>query len=371
MSNTVSTANLRKKLWQEELYKDVMDNLYFQSNGLMGEGENNIIQVKSDLAKSKGDTIYLPLTAKLSGNGVSGDSELEGNEEAISAYEETVAIDQKRFAVRLTGTLDEQKNAYNMRSDAKNKLSARMQEFLERQFFLKLGGVVNAALTDVNGNVIAADCAWSNTPDYIPDADEAGTGTMKRFISANASGDDALAATDLMTPALISKAKVKAQLCSPQIRPLKIDGRNHYVMFLHPYQAMDLKNNAVFAQAMREAEVRGKSNPIFTGALGVWDGVILYEHEYVPFLDVSVVGHNFRAAAAGTDIAVDCFRALLCGCQAGVFAQCKNPKGWIEKTFDYENQTGFATGIIGGIQKVMFNSLEYGVIAVDTAATAI
>lgn len=370
MSNTVSALNLRKKLWQAELYKDVMDNLYFQNNGLMGEGENNIIQVKSDLAKSKGETIYLPLTAKLSGNGVSGDSELEGNEEAISAYEETVTIDQKRFAVRLTGTLDEQKNAYNMRNDAKSKLSNRMQEFIERQFFLKLGGVQNAALNDVGGNVIAADCVWSNTPDYIPDADEA-AGTGKRFISANASGNDSLAATDLMTPALISKAKLKAQLASPQIRPLKIDGRNHYAMFLHPYQAMDLKINPVFAQAMREAEVRGKTNPIFTGSLGVWDGVILYEHEYVPFLDVSVAGNSFRGYATGTDTNADCFRALLCGCQAGVFAQCKNPKGWIEKTFDYENQTGFATGLIGGIQKVMFNNLEYGVIAVDTAATAI
>ena len=141
--------------------------------------------------------------------------------------------------------------------------------------------------------------------------------------------------------------------------------------FLHPWQAYDLKQNAQFAQAMREAEVRGKENPIFTGALGVWDNVILFEHEYVPFLDVSVAGNSFRAAAAGTDCAVDCFRALLCGKQAALFAKCKNGNEWVEKKFDYDNKTGFATGLIGGIDKIMFNSKEYGVIAVDTAATAL
>jgi N4-gp56 family major capsid protein len=370
MSNSASIDALRKEVWAKELFADAMDGLYFKEKGLMGEGANYVVQVKSDLSKEKGDTITVGLTAKLSGSAVTGDSELEGNEEAILPYSDSVAIDQARFAVRLTGLLDEQKNAYDMRSDAREKLKVRLQEFIERQIFLKLGGVVNTAINDVNGVVVAAQATWSNTPTYIPDADEnAGVGT--RYICANSGGTDSLAATDLMTPTLISRAKAKAQLASPQLVPLRIDGRDSYVMFLHPWQAYDLKQNAQFAQAMREAEVRGKENPIFTGALGVWDNVILFEHEYVPFLDVSVAGHNFRATAAGTDCAVDCFRALLCGKQAALFAKCKNGNEWVEKKFDYDNKTGFATGLIGGIDKIMFNSKEYGVIAVDTAATAL
>ena len=148
-------------------------------------------------------------------------------------------------------------------------------------------------------------------------------------------------------------------------------------MFIHPWQAFDLKNNATFAQAQREAQNRGKDNPIFTGALGVWDGVIIHEHEYVPhLLAATTTNFSFRAA---TDVdsdtqftnGVHAFRALLCGQQAAVFAQSKDSLGMVEETFDYKNKVGYATGLIGGIQKISFNSKDYGVIAVDTAATAL
>lgn len=369
MATTLSIDALRQELWEKELFADVISGLYFNESGLMGEGDNNIIQTKTGLMKGPGDTDTVGLTAKLSGDGVNGDDELEGNEEAILSYSDSYLIDQKRFGVRLKGKLDEQKTAYSMRMDAKEKLTIRLQEFLERQFFLKLGGVRNTNLNDVIGTVVGTSALWSNSPTVVPAADE-NAGSGNRYICANSGGTDSLGATDLLTPTLISKAKIKARLSSPKVQPLRIDGRDHYVMWIHPYQAYDLKNNAQFAQAMREAESRGKDNPIFTGALGIWDGVIIYEHEYVPFLDVSVLANdNFAGDGGGTASAVDVYRALLCGRQALVWAKCKNDNGWVEKSFDYDNKVGFATGMIGGIDKVMFNSKEYGVITVDTAAT--
>jgi len=371
MSDTQSIAALRPKIWQKELYQDVMDNLYFMKNGMMGKDSNSIIQIKDELTKEVGDTITYGLTAKLSGDGVDGDNELEGNEEAINAYSDSVAINQKRFGVRLKGILDEQTNAYDMRMDAKEKLSIRLQEFIERQFFLKMGGVRNVLLTDVAGNAVAGSALWSNSPAVIPAADEA-AGFGARYLCADfAAGTDSLEATDLLSPALISRARVKAATASPKLIPLRINGKTYYVLFVHPWQAFDLKNNQTFSQAQREAQVRGDENPLFTGALGVWDGVIIHEHDYVPFLDISVAGYSFEGETAGTQAAVDVCRALLCGAQAGAFAKAKNPNGWVEKTFDYSNKTGFATGLIGGIQKITFNSKEYGVIAVDTAVTAL
>ena len=369
MANSVSIDALRPELWQKELYKDVMDNLFFAK--FMGEGENNIIQTKSQLKKSRGDTVTLPLTTKLSGFGVTGDSELEGNEEAISAYSDSISIDQERNAVLLTGRLDEQKNAYDMRNDAKNKLSIWAQEFIEQQIFLKLGSVTNTTLTDVVGTVVGTRAAWSNTPNYVPDADTA-AGYGDRYLCADyASGADSLASTDILTPNLIDRVKYKAQIASPKIRPIKVDGKNYYVLFIHPAQAYDLKNDATYAQAQREAQVRGSSNPIFTGALGVWNGVVVHEHEYVPFLDISVAGNSFRGAATGTNFTADCCRALLCGQQAGAFVQTQDSFRMSEKSFDYGNKMGFDVGIIGGIQKIQFNSLDYGVVALDTAITSL
>ena len=376
MANTISNSALRPKLWQKALVKNVKDNLYFSK--FMGAGEENIIQIKDDLKKERGDTITLPITYKLSSDGVVGDAELEGNEEAITAYSDSISIDQVRNGVRTTGEFDEQTNVYDMRNDNKNKLSMWAQEFLERQFFMKLGGVNNLTLTDVAGNVVGGRAAWANAPEQVPTADT-GLGYGDRYLCADyADGADSLDATDLLTPELISLAKIKAGQKqsdgAPKMRPLMINGKSHYVMFIHPWQANDLKNNATYAQAQRDAQARGNDNPIFTGALGMWDNVIIHEHEYVPYLDVSEAGYNFNSADAGTIFGggtVDCFRALLCGAQAGVFANTSKSFMMREKDFDYGNKVGYSTGIIGGVDKVTFNEKDYGVLALDTAATAI
>jgi len=368
MPNTQSINALRQEIWQKELYADVIDKLYFTENKMMGKDDNNIVQLKDELQKKRGDTITVGLTAKLSGAGVTGDSELEGNEEAISAYSDAISIDQWRTAVRLTGKLDEQKNAYDMRSDAKNKLSIRLQEYIERQVFLKLAGVNNTSLTDVNGVTVGARATWSNSPDRVPNADTA-SGSGDRYLCANSSGADSLSTSDIITPALIQRAAIKARLASPKIKPLRIEGKDYYVMFIHPWQMYDLRQDSTMSAALKDAWWRGKNNPLFTNASLVWNQVIIHEHEYVPYLDISEAGNNFYSSSSGTDFSADCFRALLCGQQAIALAKCKYDQGWVEEKFDYGNKTGFATGLLGGIQKITFNSKDYGVIAVDTYAT--
>lgn len=373
--NTSGNSNLVKKLWQKTLYKDVMDNLYFTQMGMIGTDENNIFQIKEDLKKDKGDTITYGLSLKLGRNtGVTGNNELEGNESKITYYSDAIAIDQWRTAVRLDGKLAEQKQCFDMRSDAKDKLSTRVQEFIEQQFFIKLGGVTNPSITDVNGIAYGlfedgtSALTWSNTPYVVPAADSA-AGTGARYLCANSAGADALTAADKITPALISQLKVKALMASPTVRPLRINGQYYFILFVHPFVAYDLKRNEEFKQAQREAGPRGDENRIFTGALGMWDNVIVYENQYCPFLDVSVAGHNFTAAAAGTDFAVDTFRSILCGQQAGAFAKCMDSNGWVEKDFDYSDKTGFASGLIAGIDSVTFNSVPYGHLILDSAAT--
>lgn len=385
--NQVSIDALRPEIWAKEVMATTIDSLFFQQNGMVGYSSNGllksdpgIVQIDESLKKSKGDTVTLGLTAKHDPNsGVSDGAEIEGNENKRTPYSESIAITTEDFAERLTGVLDEQKNAYDMRKDAKEKLAIQMAEFIEMQIFLKLAGVTNTSLTDVAGNVVGTKCAWSNTPDYIADATTA-AGYGARYLCADyTNGATSLAATDLITPHLISMAKTKANTRSssglPKMRALRINGRLHFVLFVHPWQGLDLKNNAVWSQAQREANVRGNENPIFSGALGIWDNVIVHEHDYVPFLDTSVAGNSFRGSASGTDFAVDAFRALLCGAQAVGFVRCNygpnNRLAWVEKGFNYERQPGFCTGIMGGIQKIMFNSQEYGVLALDTAATAI
>lgn len=369
MANTQSIDALRREIWSKELLADAMDDLYFMRNGLMGEDANNIVQVKMDLMNEPGDTVTFGLTTKLSSDGIAGDAELEGQEEQLSSYNKSVSIDQIRNAIRLTGKLDKKKAAYDMLGDAKDKVKIWMTEFLERQVFLKLAGIGNTGLTDITGQAVAGRATWSNTPDTIADADIA-AGTGNRYICANSSGVASLTTSNVFSAQLISRAKRKAITANPRIQPLRIDGQNMYVMFIHPLQAYDLRHdsNSKWDQAQRDAAVRGEKNPIFTGAIGVYDGVIVYEHEYVPLLTTpGSSNRNFSSAGSGTTYAVRAARALLCGQQAALMAQASNPDALIIEDFDYKNKDGVAGSFIGGIQKALFNSKEYGVIAVDTS----
>jgi N4-gp56 family major capsid protein len=147
-----------------------------------------------------------------------------------------------------------------------------------------------------------------------------------------------------------------AKLASPKIKPLRIDGKDTYVLIMHPYQYSDLKKDPVFKQEARECGDRGKENPIFSGALKMYDGVVIHEHEYIYAWD-------------GGNSSIPVARAILCGQQAGVIAWGKEVD-WVEKSFDYGNKWGISCGAIFGVIKPMFNSKDYGVVSIATAATA-
>lgn len=370
IGNSVSIDALRVELWSKELLEDVMRDVENVMQ-FMGEDSANIVQVKRDLAKNKGDTQTFGLIARLSSDGVTGDNELEGNEEQMVSYSEQVLIDQIRNAVRLTGKLDAQKVIYDQIASSREVLRIWMKEYLARQIFLKLGGVTNTTLVDTNGIVVGGRAAWSNTPDFIPDADES-NGSGKRYIRANTTGagdgTDDFVAGDTMTLDEVTKASTAAKLANPKIQPFDNGGESFYVMYLHPLQARDIRKSSDWKTANQTARERSEKNPVFRGAMGYWSNVLILENEFVPWLDVSVAGNSFRGAASGTACAVDAARALLCGRQAILYAEASNPEALVVEQFDYKNKDGVAASFIGGLQKAMFNSKEFGVIAVDSAA---
>jgi N4-gp56 family major capsid protein len=331
MPNTVTISALRAELWRKQLFADVQDELYMQR--FIGTEESSMIQELEDLKAEPGSNISFGLGAKLSGDGITGDSELEGNEEAMTDYDEDVAIDQLRHGVRLTGNMDEKKSAYKMRTSAKARLKIWWAERLDKELLWKLCGYTTKTFANTPTAPAATRSIWAN----------------------NAGADTSLTADEVMDTKCITAAKQMAIMASPKVPPLRIGGKDTYVLIMHPYQYTDLKKDPVFKQEAREAGERGDKNPIFSGALKMYDGVIIHEHEYV---------YAWAGGAASIPIA----RAVLCGQQAAVIAWGKSV-AWVEKTFDYGNKWGISVGAIFGVIKPMFNSLDYGVVSVATAAT--
>lgn len=375
MAETVSIDALRQELWGKDLADDVardVENIM----RFAGEGDNNVVQIKRDLKKSKGDVETFGMVGRLRGDGITGDNELEGNEESQKSFSEQVAIDQIRNAVKLTGKLDAQKVVYSQIEKAREGCRTWLKEFKVRNLFFKLGGVTNTTLVDTTGRVVGGRAAWSNTPDFIPDADEAYTGARLRYMNVGGVTTASLSSSHGMTLDAVTNAATMAALAQPGIQKISGDGEDFYVMYLHPLQARDIRKSSDWKTAQENAKTRSENNPVFRGALGYWSNVLLLENEFAPWLDVSVAGNSFRGAATGTDCAVDAARAVLCGRGAVVMAEASNPETLVFETFDYKNIEAVAVSFIGGIQKPVFaaggsagtTAVEYGVIAVDSWA---
>ncbi len=327
MAKTIIPEPLVKKAWAKDTWAAGIHKSYFDK--FTGTGTDNIIQIKEELKKEKGDTINIPLLMPLSGAGVTGDNQLENNEEALIYRDFNVSIDQIRNAVRIAGRFEEQKTQQNMRNDAKEALSDWLSKKIDTMCF-------EALSTD-------------------PTAD--------RVVYANTSinNRDGLTGSDSFSADLIGVAKRKAtENEDTMIKPMKINGSEHYVMIVDQWQARDLMNDPKWLEAQKHANIRGESNPIFSGALGMYQGVVIHE--------------NNRILRSDNASGIKVSNGLFLGKQAAVMAVGGDLR-WDEDTFDYGNQIGFSIGRIFGITKSQFkydglNLTDFGVINVVTSSVA-
>ncbi len=341
MAESTVNATLRVDQWDSNFFSE-----YVRANRFspyMGTSMNDIIQVKEQLTKKQGDQIIFPLVTKLSGAGVTGSTQLDGNEEAITDFGHTLTVDTLRNGIRFND-LEQQRSAYEMRKAAKELLKNWAMEQLRDGVIDALGSIIDttkyADATEANKDTHYV----SNQARYLMGSSITYTGDH----SAELGGIDST--NDLLTPANVSimKRKAKDPASGPKIRPYKVNGDEEwYVLFAQPRCFRDLKENSTMLQANREARPRMMSNPIFTDGDLVWDGVIIRE---VPELPV-----DSGAGASSIDVAAN----YLCGAQAVAVGWAQRTKS-VTQEFDYGYKHGLAVSEIRGVEAFRFNSLNHG-----------
>lgn len=339
---------LAVKLWSKKLFQDALKKTYYSK--FLGKSSNSLIQIKDETSKGAGDRITVGLRMQLSGAGVQGDGTLEGNEEALTTYSDNVYIDQLRHAVRSAGKMSEQRVPFSVRDEAKAGLEDWWADRLDTWFFNQLGGYTAQTDTKYTGNQAAT-----------------APSTNRKLFAGTTATDVGQGSTDIFNLNLIDKCVERAETVSPTLRPIMVGSEKKFVMFLHPYQVYDLRTNTSTGQWLdiqKSALAGGKDSgsPIYTSALGEYNGVVLHASSRVP------QGVNGSSAVTTTR------RALFCGAQAALMAYGQGDQGgdmsWVEELFDYKNQLGVSAGMIAGLKKSVFNSEDFGVITVSTYAAA-
>lgn len=350
MANTSYGVNhpLAVKQWARKLYHEALKETYF--GRFMGTSSDSLCQIRNEVNKDAGDRITIGLRMQLSGDGVEGDDTLEGNEEALTTYSDNIFINQLRHAVRSGGKMTEQRVPFSVREEALMGLKDWWSDRMDTAFFNHLAGNTGQADTKYTGHnaTIAPSSATGNTRILYADG--------------GSTTEASLTASQYFQLSYIDRAVATAKTATPVIRPVKHNGSNYYVMFLHPYQVYKLRTDVSAARitwfdAQKNAGPRSDTkNNIFSGALGVYNNVILHESTRIP------------------EVTTNTRRAVLCGAQAASVAfgkgYSKDSGSWNEELFDFGNQVGVEGGFIWGLKKMQFNGIDFGTIVVTTYATA-
>jgi N4-gp56 family major capsid protein len=309
----------------------------------MGTDEASIIQLKEDLTKKKGDSVTFALVNELTGNGVTGNTTLKGNEERLNSRSHKVTVDVLRHAVAVDDW-DVQKSVIDLRNAARVQLRQWAQKKLR-------DGIVDA-LSMIDGTKYSSSIAADRNTWTTNNSDRVLFGSSTANYNATfATAVAAISASEQFSPANASLMKRIAQAASPKVGPVyvKETDQEWYVCFVGPKAWRDLNEDNPTTNPMtlanRDARTRGLDNPLFTGDSLVWDGMIFRQIPEIAFLpDVS--------GSAGARIEP----VYLCGQQALGIAWAQRTKSTTD-TDDYEFLHGVGVQEIRAIEKLRFGTV--------------
>lgn len=356
MSSTTFTAASPHaiKLWSRKSFNDSVKATLFGK--LAGKSDRSIVQVKDEL-KSEGDRVRFGLRTLPTGDGVQDDETLEGNEEGLDFRYFDLNLGEKRHAFKVDLNLSAQRSMFDVRAEAKAACDEWLEDYIDTTFFEYLSGY-SALASRPTGKYHKSGALGGNTL-LTPSAD-------RIVYGGTATSHATLQATDVMSLTVIDRLVEKAKLASPTMRKASFDGKNLWVLILHPYQVTDLRSNTAAGQwyDIQKAASTGGLKDAFAGeTLGVYREVLIIESTRVSTFSDGGAGGNILGA-----------RALFLGAQAAVTAHGRDTDQWgkmkaVERTFDYGKRFGIGITLIWGMAKTRFNNQsDFGCYVVETAA---
>jgi len=364
-TNFAALTAQNKIVWSRELWQAAREMMFIKR--FTGTGNGSVVQRITELTRTeKGDQVLMHLVADLTGDGVIGDNEREGFEEAMQSYSLAINIDLITHSVKNKGKLSDQKSVINFRSVARDALAYWLANRIDQLAFLTLSGISYAFMNNgaprtgspFPGLAFAADVS-------APTANRHrrwDVGTPNQLLAGDTA---AVAATDVpsyeMIVNLISYAKTH------YVKSVNADGKEYYVLLMHPQAVAKLKMDSNYITAVTRLGGSQEKNPFFTGAVGAVDGAVIHEHRMT---------YNTLGAASGSKwgagSAIDGTRSLLLGAQALGMVDL-GPPDWNEEDFQYGSQVGINIDKMFGLRKPKFFSIydnaveDFGVVACDHA----
>lgn len=352
------------KLYSASVAVDVAKKSYFNSKLAGGESQKLPVLMKTDLEAGAGDEVTCYLVAKLRGRPVQGQEKLEGREMRLKHYTDKLRVDKFRNGVNVGDVMDQKRVKWSLRAQARERLSDYIAE-LEDEMTMMYG----AGARGVGAEIQHFPTDWTAWPNNFdpPDANH--------IVFGGAKSKATLTSGDKLTLNTIDKlvAKAKKFLGTEQngakMTPVSIDRGQHYILLTGVEGMYDLRTEAGDAGWLSiqkaAAGAEGRKSPIFDGSMGMYNNVILHEHEGVIKFD------DYGAGGDGPAM-----RSFFLGAHAIMKAYGFKGNDGVryklsESGLDHDEEAVIHFRTILGIKKSRFNGQDFGMLTIDHAYTAI
>lgn len=345
-----------------EIYKQYMLNMFFKNMmGKKGSGKPIIIDDSVFKGRDSGDVGRFHFIPQFRGEGIRGQNKsVIGNENTIDEYYMDIRIDQITQAFAKKGKMTTKRMIWNFREEAKNQLAEWFRMQTELDIVDSLSGYNTDGATYVDGEAALTLDTVNGTgrcirPDY---ADSKFTAVPVAPADSDTTALlSAMNSTDTMNTQILDILQDFAKTGNSKyaMKPIRsTNGEEYYMLVLHPRAAIDLRNDPRWEKrALASMTGRGslEGDPIATGAIGVWEHIIVKEAQFIK----THVGSTVTIA-----------RNLLLGAEGAVMAYAQT-LDYTEELLDHQRIISNAADEIRGIRKITFDGVDLNVAQVPCA----
>ena len=355
---SIGTSNqLTAKVWSKLLHEQVQAKQIFKKwigRDKGGEGSSTASSVNmpvvevTNLKKEKGDQVTVPMARQLVTGGPNdtasynagkvGDTQLVDAESTMSWLNLKVKVCHQRQGVRIEDVHQyKARSPFDVFSAAKDMLGESLAARLD-------DGLIFAIYSRYSPNVFRELGITAAVPAENPNI---------------LYGNDRSALTTVTTADVISTElidRLHSWVVTESINPIRTELGDSYLLLVSPADVFQLRRDSFWSDAQISGGVRGAENKMFSGNLGTWNGIYLFETPKISTAlnhDGLTVTSNAITLSAETSLpggitAAKLRKNILLGANAVGRAFAEETYMATRKEDDYGNIAGFAGGYVYG-----------------------